>query len=429
MSLEREAPRSVAMEWVEGKGFGTRAHPRVDGNLLSAAAAETCRTFHRTLPSYSITPLHGLVGLGRSLGLKAVWIKDEANRFGLKSFKALGATWALFRLLNKRLGRKGNERLDFRELAGQDARSKLGRLTFATATDGNHGKGVAWSARLLGHKAAIYMPENSAGARIAAIERLGARVVIVPGNYDDAVRRAARDAAERGWIVVSDTSWDGYREIPTWVMQGYLTLFAETADQLEAAGVPRLAAVFLQGGVGSLAAAGVGYLSKRYADRAPLFVLVEPVKAACLLESGRTGALRPVGVTGDLSTIMAGLACGEPNPLAWQILCERVHAYVSIPDFMAAHAMRRLARPMEGDPAVVSGESGAAGLAGLIAVRRLEPFRQLWERLNLTQNDHVLCVNTEGDTDPYGYNAIVNENALAEPSLYREALNTGQRTS
>jgi len=416
----------ATMEWVEGKGFRTDAHPPADEKLFSQAAAEACRTFHRTLPGYSITPLHVLESLGRSLGLKGIWIKDEANRFGLKSFKALGASWAFFRLLNKRLGRKGNERLDFNGLAGRDIRSKLGRLTFATATDGNHGKGVAWSARLLGHNATIYMPERSAAARIAAIERLGARVVIVPGNYDDAVRRASRDAEEHGWIVVSDTSWNGYREIPTWVMQGYLTLFAETADQLESAGVRRLRAVFLQGGVGSLAAAGVGYLSQHDADRAPLFILVEPAKAACLLESGRSEAQGPVGVTGDLGTIMAGLACGEPNPLAWEILRERVHAYVSIPDFMAAHAMRRLARPMEGDPALVSGESGAAGLAGLIAVRRLEPFRELWERLNLTKNDHVLCINTEGDTDPDGYNAIVNENALPEPDHYREALYTGQ---
>ena len=414
------------MEWVEGKDPKTDAHSPVRERLLSATVAEECTAFHRTLPGYSITQLHGLESLGRSLGLKGLWIKDEANRFGLKSFKALGASWALYCLLNKRLGRSRSEFLDFEGLAGPDVRTKLGRLTFATATDGNHGKGVAWSARLLGHKAAIYMPEGSAPARIAAIERLGARVVVVPGNYDDAVRRAAREAEEHGWIVVSDTSWEGYREIPTWVMQGYLTLFAETADQLEAAGVRRLGAVFLQGGVGSLAAAAVEYLSQRYAKRAPLFVLVEPVKAACLLESGRNRGRKPVGITGDLGTIMAGLSCGEPNPLAWEILREHVHAYVSIPDFMAAHAMRRLARPMDGDPALVSGESGAAGLAGLLAVRRLEPFRELWERLNLTEDDHVLCINTEGDTDPEGYSAIVNENALAEPGLYREALYTGQ---
>jgi len=408
------------MEWVQG---AARSASTLPAPILEfVRQTSLVRRFHAGIREYRVTPLLRLPARSKSLGIADLWIKDEATRFALKSFKALGASWAVARLLGERLGRSAENTPTFEELRDPEARRRLGRLTLTTATDGNHGKGLAWVASQLGHHAVIFMPETASLARIEAIENLGARVVIVPGTYDDAVRQAAAEAGKQNRVLVSDTSWEGYRDIPAWVMQGYLTLFDEIAEEWTRQSATGPDVVLLQGGVGALAAAGVMYFLHRYPGRDIRFVVVEPETAACLLESARSRERQPTGVPGNLHTIMAGLACGEPSPLAWEILREQVHAFLSIPDFLAAEAMRLLAAPEGGDAALTAGESGAASLAGLMALLRLDPFQDLRERLDIDRRTNVLCINTEADTNPAAYRAIVEDNEFPVPERFREAL-------
>ncbi|WP_246088607.1 diaminopropionate ammonia-lyase [Phreatobacter stygius] len=338
--------------------------------LSLAGAAEACAAI-RTWDGYRPTPVHGLAAVARDSGVADVLYKDEGQRFTLKSFKAMGGAYAVERLVK--------------------ARGTAG-LTVTCATDGNHGRAVAWGARRLRVPAVIYVHETVSEGRAKAIEGFGAEVRRVPGNYDDAVRASAEAARANGWTIVSDTSWPGYDVIPRDVMQGYAVLALEAEAQ-----APMPSHIFVQGGVGGLAAGILSYHWEKRGETRPIIVVVEPAKADCLLQSAVAGRWTAVG--GDLDTIMAGLACGEPSELAWALLSPGADAFISIPDERAAEAMRLMA-----GFGIAAGESGVAGLAGFLAVAADPAARAA---LKLDAAARVLCFGTEGATDPEIYRAIV----------------------
>ena len=392
------------IEWV-----ANRLPHSADAHLgaLSLEHAACARAFHRSFPQYAETPLARLDGLAAQLGLGHVFVKDESFRFGLNAFKVLGGSFAMANYIAQRCGRR-IEDTDYAYLTSPALARDFGRATFFTATDGNHGHGVAWAARQLGQRAVVRMPKGTSPARFERVAAEGAEVTIEDANYDDCVRLAAAEAAacENG-VIVQDTAWPGYEEIPTWIMQGYGTMAAEAADQLAAAGVERPTHVFVQAGVGSLAAAVVGYFANRFPENPPVFTVVEASGAPCLYESAKAGDGAPRAVTGDLPTIMAGLACGEPNPLAWGILRNHADAFVSCADAVTERGMRLLAHSAPGDPRVVSGESGAVGVGLVEAVMTDPALADLRAHLGLGPSSAVLVFSTEGDTDPERYRRIV----------------------
>jgi diaminopropionate ammonia-lyase len=357
------------------------------------------------LPGYHPTPLARLNSLARSWGLSDIFVKDESHRFGLKAFKVLGGSYAVARLVCRQLGRALSE-VPYTQLVGDEVRDKIGQITLTTATDGNHGRGIAWAAERLGQKAVIYMPKGSAPSRVASIRAHGAEVEVTDLNYDDAVRLARRKAEENGWYMVQDTAWEGYTEPPLWIMQGYLTMCAEAVDQLRAVdAIPTH--VFVQAGVGALAGAVVGYLSRVYRRPRPRFIIIEPRQAACIFASVAAGDGKPHPVSGDLDTIMAGLACGEPNPLSWEILRDIPSCYVSCDNFTAANGCRILANPLPGDTPVEAGESGSVGI-GLLDLMVNDPgFEELKALLEIGPDSAPLFFNTEGVTDPHSYREIL----------------------
>jgi len=382
-----------------------RSRQRKLPETLSQVTAMRVRAFHSQLPGYHPTPLARLNKLARSWGLSDIFVKDESHRFGLKAFKVLGGSYAVARLVCRQLGRALSE-VPYPQLVGDEVREKIGQITLTTATDGNHGRGIAWAAERLGQKAVIYMPKGSAPSRVAGIRAHGAEVEVTDLNYDDAVRLAWRKAEENGWYMVQDTAWEGYSEPPLWIMQGYLTMCAEAVDQLLAVdAIPTH--VFVQAGVGSLAGAVVGYLSRVYRRPRPRFIIIEPRQAACIFASVAAGDGKPHPVSGDLDTIMAGLACGEPNPLSWEILRDIPSCYVSCDNFTAANGCRILANPLSGDTPVEAGESGSVGV-GLLDLMVNDPgFEELKALLEIGPDSVPLFFNTEGATDPHNYRQIL----------------------
>ena len=346
-------------------------------------------------PGYAPTPLRDLSGIAAEAGLATIRIKDESSRFGLGSFKALGGAYAVAALLETELSRQGVSLVaGSADLADGRHAGLTEAITVTCATDGNHGRSVAWGAQRFHCRCVIFVHATVSQGRIDAIARFGARVERVAGNYDDAVRQADRQAAANGWFMVSDTSWPGYTEVPRTVMQGYRLMADEAADQWSGAPPTH---VFIQAGVGGAAAAVSVQMRARFA-RPPLVIVVEPERAACLFESATAGTASVVH--GDLATIMAGLACGEPSLLAWQELERSASAFMSIPDEAAVRALWRLA-----DDAIEIGESGVAGLAGLL-VAVADPISR--DALQLTSESRVLLFGTEGVTDPVIYGDIIS---------------------
>ena len=384
--------------------------PRSDDRQLSIMSLENvakARSFHRSFPQYSITPLASLDGMAKHLGLGSLFVKDESYRFGLNAFKVLGGSFAMARYIAQQMGRDVGE-MTYDYLTSEAFRQEFGQATFFTATDGNHGRGVAWAANKLGQKAVVHMPKGSAKSRFDNIAKEGATVTIEEVNYDDCVRMAAAEAAEtKHGVVVQDTAWAGYEEIPAWIMQGYGTMANEAAEQLRQLEVNRPTHVFVQAGVGSLAGAVVGYFTNLYPNNPPKFVVMEAKAADCLYQGAVAGDGDPRIVDGDLTTIMAGLACGEPNILSWDILRNHVSAFVSCPDWVSARGMRMLGMPVKGDPSVVSGESGAVGMGLISAIMEDDTYRDLREHLELDRFSQVLMFSTEGDTDPEKYRRIL----------------------
>jgi diaminopropionate ammonia-lyase len=393
------------VEWIINKRVGeTRA--RTPLGFLTQEEAGKARGFHGGFPQYRETPLACLTSLSAELGVGGIYVKDESFRFGLNAFKVLGASYAMGRYLAIRLGRDISE-LPYELLVSEEVRERLGDITFSTATDGNHGRAVAWTALQLGQKAVVYMPKGSAKTRLENIRATGAEAYMLEINYDDTVRYARANAEKYGWVTVQDTAWEGYEEIPRWIMQGYTTMVSEALDQLNRMEVNKPTHVFLQAGVGSMAGAVQGYLVSVFGEDRPLTVIVEPNKADCIFRSAGAGDGLPRMVKGDLDTIMAGLACGEPNIMAWNILRDYSDVFVSCEDFVAAKGMRLLGNPLADDPRVVSGESGAV-TAGLLSVLMKDrACRDLRNALKLNGNSSVLLFSTEGDTNPENYRSIV----------------------
>lgn len=336
------------------------------------------REFHRSLPGYASTPLHECPALARWLGVARLYVKDESSRFGLNAFKILGASWAMHRA----------------------RASSTGAAVFAAATDGNHGRAVAWMARGLGCAAVIFVPDGMAAARRDAIRGEGARVVVVDGCYDEAVRRCASESAAHGWQVISDTGYEGYLEIPEWVVDGYGTLFDEVGEAVAARALEWPDIVLVQAGVGGLLSAAVRYF--RALPGKTAIVSVEPDDADCLLASISSVDGSPRVSAGTQRSIMSGLNCGEVSLAAWPVNRAGVDLFISIEDRFAEDAMRRLYRAADGDPRMVAGESGAAGLAGLIAL--CEDGSGL---AGFAAGRVVLVINTEGATDPEAFARVV----------------------
>jgi diaminopropionate ammonia-lyase len=378
------APDSLA--YLVNSNFGT---PGV--TVLSSGGFLRAKATITAWPGYAPTPLRDLKGM---TGVAVARIKDEGLRFGLGSFKALGGAYAVGNLLAAELSRRGVvQSVSAADLASGTFADQTHDIVVTSATDGNHGRSVAWGAQRFHCECVIFVHGTVSPGRVEAIARYGARVVRVPGTYDDAVREAEIRAKMNGWFVVSDTSYPGYLEIPRDVMQGYRLMVDEAADQW--VGPPPTHA-FIQAGVGGVAAAVSVHLRERFAS-APLLIVVEPKRAACLFESARSGTATTVG--GDLKTIMAGLACGEPSLLAWQELERAAWAFLAISDEAAANAMRFLA-----DQGIAIGESGGAGLAGLrLAVADPEARTAL----RLSAESRVLLFGTEGVTDPVAYDDIL----------------------
>ena len=387
------------------------------GNNSGSAGAfgiETARAaaaWHATFPEYEPTPLVQLDSLARDLGVGGFYVKDESKRFGLNAFKVLGGSYAMGKCIADILGMSLDD-LPYGVLMGEEVRRKLrqaaGDLTFVTATDGNHGRGVAWTAAQLGLNAVVIMPRNSSLERLDNIRKLGARASFVDANYDEAVRLAAAWAREHGWLVVQDTSWDGYEEVPRWIMEGYTTLALEAVEQL---GDARPTHVFLQAGVGSMAGAVAGFLADYYGEDMPVISIVEPTAADCVFRTAQADDGRLHAVTGDLSSIMAGLSCGEPCPLGWDVLAQHARHFFSIADWVSAEGMRILAHPLAGDAPIESGESGACTTGLAAELMRNPAYAALRDDLGLGRDSVVLCISTDGATDRANYNRIVNEGA------------------
>ena len=367
------------------------------------SAAKALR-FHRSFPEYRETPLVSLDTLAKALGVASIFVKDESYRFGLNAFKVLGGSHAIGNYIAKKLG-VSLEELPYEKLISREIREELGSLTFVTATDGNHGRGIAWTANRLRQKSVVYMPKGSTTERLRNIQALGADASITELNYDDTVRKAKEDADRFGWVLVQDTSWEGYEEIPGWIMEGYTTMAAEVARQLQE---EKPTHIFLQAGVGAMAGAICGYFASLYGDaERPVITIVEPDQADCIFRTAKAGDGKLRFVTGSMNSIMAGLCCGEPCPIAWNVLRDHADYFVSMPDYVAAEGMRILGNPLPGDPRVISGESGAAGLGFIAEVLRNPELADLKEQLQLNQDSRILCFSTEGDTDKENYLRIV----------------------
>lgn len=373
--------------------------------VMSRAGFDAALAEIASWPGYAPTPLLSLDGLARQLGIGKLFYKDERGRFGLGSFKALGGAYAVANVLrHKVMNVRGLRQVNSRELLSGAFADVVRATTVTCATDGNHGRSVAWGAQLFGCRCVIFVHEHVSQGRRNAIAQYGAEVREVKGNYDDAVRHAAATAAAQGWTVVSDTSYPGYRDIPLDVMHGYGVMATEIVQQM--AGTDPPTHVLAQAGVGALAAAVCANFWLHWGERRPQFVVVEPTQADCVCRSLEAG--RPMVVGGSLDTVMAGLACGEVSELAWEILCGGANAAVAVDDAYALDAMRLLARPVAGDPPLVAGETGGVGLAALLAAR---DHPDIWRQLGLDHQSRILLIGSEGDTDPAIYREVVGRSA------------------
>lgn len=385
------------LKWIINNKKNIGAHkPLLDENTLSEV-----KSFHESFKEYEKTPLIRLGEMAEKLGVSEVVVKDESFRFGLNSFKVLGASYAIGKYLAQKLDKDISE-LPFSVLRSEEIKKQLGELTFVTTTDGNHGRGVAWMAKQLGYKAVVYMPKGSTQIRLNNIAELGADVSITEWNYDDTIRFTSEQALKNRWEVIQDTAWEGYEDVPTWIMQGYSTLAQEVIEQLNGE-IPTH--ILLQAGVGAFAGVIASVFVSMFKENPPMIIVVEPDKADCFYRSAEAGEIQTV--KGDMNTIMAGLACGEPNPVGWKILKDCADVFISVSDFITARGMRILGNPLKGDTKIISGESGAVTMGLLSVVTSNEKYKDLKKTLKLNRGSKVLLFSTEGDTDPEVYRRIV----------------------
>ena len=339
--------------------------------------------FHKSLDNYNSSPLVNLKSLSKKLNINNLFVKDESNRFGLNAFKVLGASYAIHHIL----------------------KDEPNISVFCTATDGNHGKAVAWATKKYNKKCIVYVPRNTTGLRIKAISKAGAKVYKLNMNYEETCNYARLMSSENNWKLVQDTSWDNYEYIPSLIMSGYLTHFAEIEHQLDLNYKTKIDIIFLQCGVGSWAASCIWYFLNKYKVNRPKIVTVEPTQSAGVFESFKKGAR--ITPKGNFKTIMAGLNCGIPSKNAWNIIKSGCDASIKISDDYVIKATRQYYYPKESDNRIISGESGSAGLAGLLKCLTNTGFNKLRDHINLNENSNVLLFNTEGATDINDFNKII----------------------
>jgi diaminopropionate ammonia-lyase len=414
----------MTFQIVKNPNKGTR-QTAADAQLTKYSETEVQKAlgFHRSIEGYAPTPLVKLNNLANKLGVKSLYVKDESYRFGLNAFKALGGSYAIGTYLASKLGVDIKD-LPYSKMISDEVKEQLGDVTFVSATDGNHGRGVAWTANKLKQKCVIHMPKGSAQERLENIRALGATADITDLNYDDAVRLSSKEADEFGWVLVQDTSWPGYEEIPTAIIQGYMTMLAEANEQLDG-DVPTH--VFVQAGVGALSTAVVSYFVNKYgtSDKGgPKLVVVEPNNAACIFETLSSTDGQIHNVDGDLDTIMAGLACGEPVTVGVDVLANCVDFVASVPDYVAAQGMRVLSSPEKADAGaainvdtrIISGESGAATFGFAYEVLTNPALSVLKEQLEIGQDSKLFFLSTEGDTDRTNFDDITQNGAWSRDS-------------
>jgi diaminopropionate ammonia-lyase len=388
------------IEYTENKNKGNLQPEELQ--LFSEKEVEKVVKFHKSMgEAYNITPLVRLKELADYVGIKELWVKDESKRGTLKAFKLLGGAYSVARCICRKLG-VNIEDIDFQYLKSRQVKDKVGEITFAAASDGNHGKSVAWAANEFNQKSIVYMPKGTAEDRIKAIEDLGGKVVVSEHNYDWCVSEVNRLSIEKGWEVVLDTASEGDRTVATWVMQGYATMAYEVIEQL---GEKNPTHLFLQAGVGSMAAAVGATFVNYYKEKCPEIYILEPHQYNCYYYSGKNNDGKAVEIAGDEDSIMAGLSCGVPNPVSWKILKNIVSGFFSCDDILAANGMRILGNPLSGDIPVTSGESGAIGTGFLDTVTKQYP--EIIDKIGLNAESEVILFSTEGDTDTKNYRDVV----------------------
>ena len=363
-------------------------------NFASMDRVKAVKIFHQSFPDYVSTPLVKLSGFAARLGIDALMVKDESQRFGLKAFKVLGASYAIAKEIQRQLG-LNDEEINFDAITAHS--NALKSLTFVTATDGNHGRAVAWCAEQFGCKAVVFMPKGTSQFRLEAIRSHGARAEITELNYDETVLFSAQQAKENDWVLLQDSSWEEYETVPKHIMQGYFSLVSELEDQTMAWPTH----VLTQAGVGSFAASIFSYFLVS-SKPTPKLILVEPTGAACYFNSIHIGDGKP-HLTKELNTMMAGLACGQPSILAWDIIKSNCDAFVVCQDQVAIKGMQLLANPVSNDAVVVSGESGAVPVGLVDEVCTNQKYSLVKERLKFDSSSKILIFSTEGDTDPKVY--------------------------
>jgi len=371
-----------------------------DAAALGADGAAAIAGYLASRGASASTPLHALPGLAAELGLAELRVKDEGFRLGLGSFKALGGAYAATRLALEAAAARLGRNVSYGELRAPEVAALTSGLTFVCATDGNHGRSVAEGARYVGARCVIYIHAGVSAERAVAIASFGAEVVRISGDYDASVAEAARAAQAHDWLLVSDTSTPGYERIPLMVMQGYTAILAESLAEM--AEPPTH--IFIQAGVGGVAAALAAHAALRLGARRPRVVVVEPARAACVLASAQAGSL--VAIPPGEPTVMAMLECREPSLVAWRVLSRVADAFMTVEEDEAVAVMNRLARPSRGDPAIIAGESGGVGLAGLMQAVQ-DP--ELKRALGLDAGSHAWLVNTEGATDAGRYRELTGE--------------------
>ena len=383
-------------------------HYSEEARLFGKECALQVIKYHQTFPNYQKTPLKELTNLAKFLNVSTIYVKDESTRFGLNAFKGLGGSYCI----GKYLGELCNipiDQLYYDTLKKDEIKNKIKNLTFVTATDGNHGRGIAWSAKQLGLKAVVYMPKGSSQERLDHIRNLGAQAIITDCNYDDTVKIAASCEKTKGWILVQDTAWQGYEKIPTWIMQGYTTMALEAVEQMKE--MPTH--IFLQAGVGAMSGALAAFFADYYKGKKPKIIIVEPNKADCIYRTAKANDGTLHTVKGEMPTIMAGLACGKPCTIGWKMLQRYADYFISMPDYISAKGMRVLGNPLIGDEAVISGESGASTMGLVSELLMKKELKKLKEDIGLNAQSRILCFSTEGDTDQRNYRKIVWDGAYS----------------
>jgi diaminopropionate ammonia-lyase len=399
--------------------FPKKTHKDKKGDypeFLCEEELDKVRAFHETIKEYNVTPLVSLKNLAMELGVQDIFVKDESKRINLKSFKVLGASYGICKFLCGKIG-INIEDTSFEELKSINIRQKIGEITFVTCSDGNQGMGVAWTVKELGQKSIVYMPKCSVDGRVQAIKELGAETKVIDMNYDDTVKYAVQKSIDNGWQMIQDIPSEGYAKIPMWIMQGYAAMGYEAFHQLKNLDAKTPTHIFLQAGVGAMAGGVLGAYVNLFKENPPIITIMEPTNSACMFKSASINDGKPHRVEGQLHSIMAGLACGEPIPMGWEIIRDFAHCYCTCPDYVTARGMRIFGNPLGEDGKIVSGESGAVGIGLLSILMQKKYAASIRKQLKLDKNSIVLLFSTEGDTDPINYRNILWDGMYELPNF------------